>query len=134
MKLTKIALTACLAAGLIGAFGLLAAEDPPPEHAKWMKDLGASVGQIRKGVDVEANANKVVTISADVKTWWAKRTSDVAAKASDQVVEGAKQIATAAKAEDKAGIGAGQKMVGAGCKSCHDVHREKISDTEYKIK
>jgi len=134
VKLTKIALTVCLAAGLIGAFGLLAAEDPPPEHVKWMKDLGSSVGQIRKGVDVEANANKLVTISADVKTWWAKRPSDVAAKACDQVVEGAKQIAIAAKAEDKAGIGAGQKMIGAGCKSCHDVHREKISDTESKIK
>jgi len=26
------------------------------------------------------------------------------------------------------------KMIGAGCKGCHDVHREKISDTENLIK
>jgi cytochrome c556 len=134
VKLTKFAMTACLAVTLTGTLSLFAAEDAPPEHVKWMKDLGASMGQIRKGVDVEANANKIAAISADVKAWWAKRTSDVAAKTCDEMIAGAKALATAAKAEDKAGVGAGNKMIGAGCKGCHDAHREKISDTEYKIK
>jgi cytochrome c556 len=119
---------------MTGVFALFASEDAPPQHKQWMKDLGASMGQIRKGVDVEGNANKMATIGEDVKKWWAGRTSDVAAKACDQMIEGAKKMATAAKAEDKSGVGEGSKMVGASCKGCHDVHREKVSDTEYKIK
>jgi cytochrome c556 len=129
-----MAMTLGLAAGLAGVFVLFAAEDAPPEHKQWMKDLGASMGQIRKGVDVEANANKVVTIGTDVKTWWSKRTSDVAGKAADEMMEGARQLAAAAKSEDKSGMGAGSKMIGAACKGCHDVHRERIAEGEYKIK
>jgi cytochrome c556 len=129
-----MAMTIGLAAGLAGVFVLFAAEDAPPEHKQWMKDLGASMGQIRKGVDVEANANKVVTIGGDVKNWWANRTSNVAAKTADEMMAGARQLAAAAKSEDKAGMGAGSKMIGAACKGCHDVHRERIAENEYKIK
>jgi cytochrome c556 len=133
VKLARLAITIGFA-GLAGVFVLLAAEDPPEEHKQWMKDLGACMGQIRKGVDVEANANKVVTIGNDVKAWWAKRTSDVAGKTSDDMIAGAKQLAAAAKSDDKAGVGAGSKMVGAACKGCHDAHRERIAENVYKIK
>jgi len=42
--------------------------------------------------------------------------------------------ARAAAASDKEGVAAGMKMIGAGCKGCYDAHREKVSDTVYKIK
>lgn len=111
-----------------------ASEDAPPEHQKLMKDLGSQMGAIRKGIDVEQNAAAMQTTMKEVTTWWAKRTSDVAAKSCKDTIDGAAAIVAAAKAGDKAAIGAGMKMVGAGCKACHDVHREKISETVYKIK
>jgi len=131
VKLTKLFLAGCL----VLSFGVVSAsEDAPPDHKQWMKDLGAAMGQIRKGVDVEQNASKMAAIMPNVKTFWAKRTSDVAAKSCDDSANGATQAAAAAKAGDQQGVSAGMKIVGAGCKSCHDAHREKISDTEYKIK
>ncbi|MBK5292766.1 MAG: cytochrome c [Acidobacteriia bacterium] len=131
MKLTKILLAGCVAM----SFGIAhAAEDAPADHKQWMKDLGSAMGQIRKGVDVEQNAAKMVAVMPEVKAFWAKRTSDVAVKTCDDSANGAKQAAAAAKAGDQPGVTAGMKLVGAGCKGCHDVHREKISDTEYKIK
>lgn len=131
MKITKMILAVCIVA-MMGIS--IASEDAPPEHKKWMKDLGDAMGQIRKGVEVEQNASKMAAVMPEVKAFWAKRTSDVATKSVADSENGARQAAEAAKAGDKVGITAGMKLVGAGCKSCHDVHREKISDTEYKIK
>jgi cytochrome c556 len=123
---TKLALCA-LAAGLA-----IAAEDAPPEHQKWMKDLGDQMGSLRKGVEVEKNAQDMQTTLAHVREFWAKRPSEVALKSTDESVEGAAKIVKAAG--DKAVISEGMKLVNAGCRSCHNAHREKISDTEYKIK
>ena len=124
-----------LAVGLVSVVGLVvAAEDAPPEHQKWMKDLGSQLGALRKGVDVEKNATDMQAVLKDVAAWWSKRNLAETQKACSDSAEGAAQIVKAAQAGDKAGIAAGMKMVGAGCKSCHDAHREKVSDTLYRIK
>ena len=112
----------------------IGAEDAPPEHQKWMKDLGNQMGALRKGVEVEKNAADMQTTMKDVTQFWSKRTSDVAAKSSNDTVAGAAEVLKAAQAGDKAALSAGMKMIGAGCKACHDIHREKISDTVYKMK
>jgi len=123
-------------AALVATMGLAlaAGEKPSAEHVQWMKNLGAANGAIRKSVDVEKNANAIVQEMKAVSKFWAGRTSDVAAKANANVTSGAEAVAKAAAASDTAGIQAGMKMIGAGCKGCHDVHREKISDTENLIK
>ena len=123
---------------MIGAAALagvaVASEDAPPDHVQWMKDLGSQMGALRKGVDVEKNATAMQATLKDVGLFWQKRTSDVAVKSNNDSIAGAAQVAKAAQAGDKEGISAGMKMVGAGCKGCHDVHREKVSETVYKIK
>ena len=129
MKLWKIA----LAGSALAAFSM-AAEDPTPEHVKTMKALGSQMGAIRKGVDVEKNATAMADTMKEVAAFWKGRTSEVAMKSCKDARDGALAAAKAAKESDAAGIAAGMKMVGAGCKGCHDVHREKVSDTEYKIK
>ena len=96
--------------------------------------MGSQMGQIRKGVDVEKNATAMNETMKQVSDWWAKRTSDVAAKTCKDSADGAAAVAKAAAAGDKEGISAGMKVLGAGCKGCHDVHREKVSDTLYRIK
>jgi cytochrome c556 len=111
-----------------------AAEDAPPEHQKWMKDLGNQMGALRKGVEIEKNARDMQAVLQEVAAWWQKRPSDVAGKSSKESADGAAEVVRAVQAGDKPGISAGMKMIGAGCKSCHDVHREKVSETVYRIK
>ncbi len=124
-----------LAGAVLAFLGFaMPSEDPPPEHAKWMKELGEQMGQLRKGVDVEKNATAMAETMKSVTEWWKGKSSTVAGENCTTSIQGAKAIAEAAKTSDKPGIQAGMKMVGAGCKGCHDVHREKISDTVYKIK
>ena len=131
MNLGTLRVIVC-AAGLIGVAA--GAEDAPPEHQKWMKDLGNQMGAMRKGVDVEKNATDMQATLKEVAAWWQNRPSDVAMKSGQDSVQAAADVAKAAQAGDKAGIAAGMKAVGAGCKSCHDVHREKVSETVYRIK
>jgi cytochrome c556 len=125
---TKLALCA-LTVGLA-----IAAEDAPPEHQKWMKDLGDQMGALRKGVELEKNAQDMQATLVHVREFWAKRPSDVALKSTDESVEGAAKIVKAAPAGDKATISEGMKLVNAGCRSCHNAHREKVSETVYRIK
>jgi cytochrome c556 len=126
---------AILAGATLALFAFaMQSEDPPPEHAKWMKDLGEQMGQLRKGVDLEKNATAMQETLKSVGAWWKPKNSSIASENCGTSFKGARAIVEAAKASDKAGIQAGMKMVGAGCKGCHDAHREKISDTVYKIK
>jgi len=129
----KLLVTSAALLALMGV-AMGAGEKPPAEHVQWMKHIGAQNGAIRKGVDVEKNANAMVEEMKAVTTFWKGRHSDVAAKANSDVTNGAQAVAKAAAASDTAGVQAGMKMIGAGCKGCHDVHREKISDTENLIK
>lgn len=130
MKLLKIVLaTSLFVAGIA-----VCAEDPPPEHAKMMKDLGKYQGALRKGENVEQNANDLAKVMPEVAKFWRTRNSDIAMKSCKEARDGAMAIAKAAAANDKAGVSAGMKMMGAGCKGCHDQHREKVGENEYKIK
>jgi len=124
---------ALLAAAVVAGVSF-ASEEPSPEHVKGMKDLGAQMGQLRKNVDVEKNALAMAESMKEVGRLWKDRKSDVGMKTCKESRDGALAVAKAAKADDKAGIAAGMKMIGAGCKGCHDVHREKVGENQYKIK
>lgn len=131
MKKTII-IFALAGAAFIGV--AVASEEAPQQHKQWMKDLGNQMGAMRKGVDVEKNAAAMEAIMKEVDLWWRARNSDIANKGSKDSIEGAAMVAKAAQTGDKAGISAGMKLVAAGCKGCHDNHREKVSENVYKIK
>lgn len=128
----KLFITSAVLVALTGL--LVAGEKPPAEHVKWMKDIGANFGAIRKGVEVEKNANAMAETMKEIGGFWKGRTSDVAMKTCGDTRKAALEVAKAAAASDAAGVAAGVKMIGGGCKGCHDVHREKISETENLIK
>lgn len=109
-----------------------AAEKPSADHIKWMKDLAAQNGAIRKGVDVKKNAEDMQATLKLVGAFWKARNSEVASKACGDAFKGAAAVAKAG--DDKDAAMAGMKMIGGGCKGCHDAHRVKISDTENEIK
>lgn len=117
---------------MLAAITSPAAEKPPADHVKWMKDLGAQMGAIRKGSDVAKNATDMQATLKLVGAFWRTRSSDIAMKSCGESFKGAAAVAKAG--DDKEALAAGMKMIGAGCKGCHDAHREKISDTENLIK
>ncbi len=129
MRLFTTLLAACTAV----PFFLLASEVPPPEHVKLMKDINDVNGKIRKGVDVEANAKMLGDLAKQVDGIWAKK-SEAAGKSSAALLTGSADLAKAAAASDAPGMQAAGRIVGGSCRTCHDAQREKISDTEYKIK
>lgn len=120
--------TACvlIALSLVAPAALPALEDPPPQHVQWMKESAQLQDKIRNGQDVEASARRMQALYKEVEAFWAKRNSDIAVKACRDI-----QAAAAKVAAGDAGAG---RAIGGGCRSCHDQHREKISDTVYKIK
>lgn len=101
-------------------------EDPPPQHVQWMKESGQLQDRIRNGQDVQASAKRLEAIYRDVEAFWAKRRSDVAVKAARDIQAAAAKVAS--------GDASAARAIGVGCRSCHDQHREKISDTVYKIR
>ncbi len=120
--------TACLllVSGLILPAALPALEDPPPQHVQWMKESGQLQDKIRNGQDVQSNAQRMAAIYKEVEAFWAKRNSEIAVKAARDIQAAAARVA---QGDTSAG-----RAIGAGCRTCHDQHREKISDTVYKIK
>ena len=111
-----------------------AAEDAPPDYVKLMKDLGRQNGAIRKGADVEKNATEMQATATKMIAFWKARKVEDAVKSAEDNLKGAEAVAVAAKANSAEGVAAGMKMIGGSCKSCHDAHREKVGQDEYKIK
>ena len=131
MKGFRLALAGCV----LAFFGTaVASEDPPADHVTWMKSLGKNFGAMRKGDNLKANADEMMMTLKDVGKFWNARNSEIASASCKKNYEGAKAVSEAAAKDDKTGIADGMKTIGAGCKGCHDQHREKISETVYKMK
>jgi len=122
-----------LALALAAVPTLAASEDPPPQHVEWMKESGELMGKIRKNVEVEASAKRMATLFKDVEAFWVKR-SETGGKSSKDLQDAANSLAAAASSGDSAALAAAGKGIGGACRTCHDAHREKISETVYKIK
>lgn len=135
MKLSRLTTAGWLVIGLAGFFVVLADEDPTPEHVQWMKDLGKANGAMKKGVDIEANANKMASIAVEVEKFWAGRSSAKAVQACKDMATAAKKIAELHKSgADEQTLRAALKEAGATCQACHEVHRVKGPDGVYKVK
>ena len=128
MKTLKLTFAGLLLAACVA----MANEKPSADHIKWMKDLAAQNGAIRKGVDVEKNAKDMQATLKLVGAFWKTRNAPDASKACGDSFKGAAAVLEAVG--DKEKLTAGMKMIGSGCKGCHDTHRVKLSDTENEIK
>lgn len=112
---------------------MVSAEEPTPDHQKLMKDIGGLNGKIRKGEEVAANAKLLADAGKKVEDFWGKR-SEVGLKSSQEMQAGANEMAAAATASNADGVAAAGKKIGGSCRSCHDMHREKVAENVYKIK
>jgi cytochrome c556 len=133
MTIIRLGLLAMAAAGMT----VMAQGDA--EFEEWMKACGSAQGALRKldpktGKDAVSNAEKIAGTYEKMIGFWRQRNAADAVKWSEEGKAAALQLASAASANDAERAGAAFGKLGSTCKSCHDVHREKIGENKYRIK
>ena len=105
-----------------------------------MKKVGEHQGAIRKLVqantfgEVSGHAKMLAEALEGTDKFWADRNDDMAVKWSKDGMAAAKDLAAAAEAGNADGVRSAMGKMGGSCKSCHDVHRERLPDGTYKLK
>ncbi len=116
------------------AVAVRAAEKPPADFQKAMKDLGAAMGALSKpGAAEDYELGKTQGRAAKdafavvVKFWSSKGTTD-AVKLAETGAKAAADLYVSADLSSAEGIQAAMKDMGATCAACHTAHREKTAD------
>ena len=128
--------------GAVAVFGLtvVAGEKPPESYVKNMKDTNAASAELRKAVDVKdydaiaKSATTLKTLFENTEEFWTKRKMDDAVGFAKAGAKSAADLAAAAKAKHEEGVTSASKALLGTCKSCHDVHRERLPDGSSEIK
>jgi Sec-independent protein translocase protein TatA len=135
----------------VGAVSMTAQAPPPaaaPAAKTWsdadldklMKDIGATVGALRKSVDgqnaemAKEQADKMEMLFEDVDDFWSARNVKDAADIADDAAEHADHVEDAIDAKDFAKAGEHLKMLQSTCAGCHMKYRDKGPDGAYRIK
>ena len=139
------------AIALVGAV-TMTAQAPPPAAApaaktwtdadldKLMKDIGSTVGMLRKSVDgqnaemAKEQADKMNHLFEDVDDFWNARNVRDAADWADDAAEHAEHVEDAIDAKDFAKASEHLKMLQSTCGTCHTKYRDKGPDGNYRIK
>ena len=135
----KSLLFASLAALLGAALAFGYAMDEA-ELSKHMKAVGKSQGMLREGMKtadmakVAEGAEGIATHLTGTDEFWTAHKLDDAVKHTQDGIAAAKAVAAAAKANDVAAVKTSMQKMGGSCKGCHDAHREKVGENEYKVK
>ena len=107
---------------------------------KMMKEIGASVGAMRKAIDgqnaelAKTNAAKMGTLFADVQAFWKSRNVEDAAKTAGEAMTHAKAVEAAVDGKDFTKAAENAKMLQGACASCHKQYRDKDAEGNYRIK
>ena len=138
---------------LMGAVAMAAQGAPPAPAAaaaaktwtdadldKLMKEIGSTVGMLRKSVDgqnadlAKEQADKMNHLFEDVDDFWNARNVRDAADWADDAAEHAEHVEDAVEAKDFAKAAEHLKMLQSMCATCHGLYRDKGPDGNYRIK
>jgi cytochrome c556 len=109
------------------------------ELQKRMKAAGDHMGGLRKAMqagsmaDVATHGQAIHDALKGSDEFWAAHKADKAVAWTKDGVEAAAALVAAAKANNAADAKAASGKIGASCKGCHEAHREKIGENQYKI-
>lgn len=98
---------------------------------KSMKTVGKTMGELRKANEAKDEAGLKAGGATLVEQFTIAGKFFAAHKMADAVEMNNKTLAAAKALADGSGTMAG---VGATCKGCHDMYREKLADGSYKLK
>jgi hypothetical protein len=133
MKLSRLGLGVAAAAGML----LFAQEDA--DFTTQMKACGDAAGALRKleqktGPEAVKRAERIGGTYEYMIGFWRQRNANDAVKWSEEGKAAAVQLAAAASKNDADAARTAYSALGSTCKSCHDAHRERVSEGKYKIK
>ena len=134
--------SACVVPILMMALAVVvfAAEKPPEDYQRAMKNLGAFAQGAPKAVAAEDYA--AITKFADsakesfgvAETYWAKKGDNAAVKMAQDGGKGAADLGVASGLMSKDGSEYAVKVITDLCAGCHTAHREKAADGTFQIK
>ena len=110
------------------------------DYDKLMKEVGATVGALRKAIDgqnaelAKQNASKMVTLFTDVHAFWTSRNVKDAGTIADSAVTHAKAVESAVDAKDFTKAAEHAKTMQGTCAECHKQYRDKAPDGTWRIK
>jgi cytochrome c556 len=136
-RFTQILITC----GLVGAyaFALRAAEKPPEDYVKAMKDLDQVTQALDKYVKAEdydaltalaARATNDFTVAI---MYWRGKATD-ANNWADDGQKAASDLAVTSYAMNQEGVAFAAQSIKDVCAPCHAAHREKMDDGSFQIK
>jgi cytochrome c556 len=129
-----------VAAGVLAAITIRAAEKPPEAHVKLMKDTNTTAAALRGHVqakDYDAIAGDATTLKtafADIEKFWTARKVDDAIGFAKTGAKSAADLEAAAKAKNEEGVAAAARALNGTCLGCHAAHRERLPDGTSEIK
>jgi cytochrome c556 len=133
----------CAAVMLVGAVTIAAQGQKQwtdEDYDKVMKEVGATVGALRKAVDgqnaelAKTNATKMVALFTDVHAFWTARNVKEAATIANSAMTHAKAVEGAVDAKDFTKAAESTKTMQGTCAECHKQYRDKAPDGTWRIK
>jgi hypothetical protein len=124
---------------LLFGFAVCVVAQSEADYSGWMKDVAATKGKIKKGIDAKSNtdvasdAEHLAGIFKQVGAFWAGRNASDAVGIAKNAETASNDLAVAAKAGDDAKITASFQAIGTACGACHMAHREGTQGS-FKIK
>ncbi len=124
----------------IVALALTLVAQQTPDLSPTMKDVGATMGSLRKNLDaksaadVQKDAEKLQTLFTQSEGFFKAMKAQDAVDTAKANAGLAGDIAKAAKAGNLDAAAAPAGAIQKTCKSCHDVHREQLPDKSFKWK
>ena len=146
----------CLSLFLLIAAVAIAAQGPPPapagtglttartwtdaDYDKIMKEVGATVGLLRKSLDgqnvelAKQQADKLELLFEEADDFWNARNVRDAADLADDAAEHADRIEDAVDDKDFTKAAEHMKLLQGTCATCHGKYRDKSADGSFRIK
>jgi cytochrome c556 len=124
----------------VGIITVMAAEKPPAEYVKLMKNTNTAAQALRGHVTskdydaIVADAASLETLFADTEKFWTARKTEDAIGFAKAGAKALADLATAAKAKNDEGVTAAARAVNGTCMGCHTAHRERLTDGSSEIK
>ncbi len=133
--------TVFVTGAFIGVFGLvfIAAEKPPDDYSKAMKDIGAAATAANKAMTeqnyeaVSKSAVAIINAFPVVEKYWTGKADD-GVKLSRTAVKAAGDLRALADIKSSDGVADAMKDLTAACGQCHMAHRERLPDGTFEIK
>jgi hypothetical protein len=109
------------------------------DYSGWMKDVAATKGKAKKGMDSKSNAEvadagtHLAGLFKQVGAFWAGRNASDAVAIAKSAETASGDLAAAAKAGDDAKMASSMQALTGACGNCHMAHREGAPGS-FKIK